>query len=77
VVRNEIFFDLNGASRIRNAGLGENQVVAMLRRNLPGNVRFEVGYLQQDLDGGGNTDVYNHVVAVGFSWRAPPVSDWF
>ena len=77
VVRNEIFIDLNGTSRIRNAGLGENQIVATLRRNLPGNLRFEVGYLQQYLDRRGNADIYKHFVTVGFSLRTPPVADWF
>ena len=76
VARNEIFFDLNGTSRIRNAGLGENQIVIAVSRKLPGNLRFEVGYLQQYVDRRGNADVFNHFVMTGFTWRAPQLADW-
>jgi len=76
VVRNEIMFDLNGTSRIRNAGLGENQIVATLSRKLPGNLVFEIGYLQQYLDRRGNRDLFNHFVTTGFRWRAPQIADW-
>ncbi len=76
VVRDEIFFDLNGTSRIRNAGLGENHLVAALSRKLPGDLVFEVGYLQQYVDRRGNADVYTHFLMTGFSWRAPQLADW-
>ncbi len=77
VFRNEIMFDLNGTSRIRNAGLGENQIVATLSRRLPGNLVFEIGYLQQYLDRRGNRDLFNHFVTTGFRWRTPQIADWF
>ncbi|MEM9173784.1 MAG: DUF2490 domain-containing protein [Myxococcota bacterium] len=77
LLRNEIFFDLNGTTRIRNAGLGENQLVAALSKALPGHVVFEIGYLQQYLDRRGNADVYNHFLMTGFSWRTPQLADWF
>ncbi len=76
LLRNELFFDLNGTSRIRNAGLGENQLVLALGRKLPGNLLFEVGYLQQYVDRRGGDDLYNHFVMTGFSWRAPQLADW-
>lgn len=76
LLRNEIFFDLNGTSRIRNAGLGENHLVLALRRKLPGRLVFEVGYLQQYVDRRGNADVYTHFLMTGFSWRAPQLADW-
>ena len=76
-LRNEFFFDLNGTSRVRNAGLGENQLVFALSRKLPGNLVFELGYLQQYLDRRGNADIYNHFVMTGFSWRTPQLVDWF
>ena len=76
-LRNELFFDLNGTSRIRNAGLGENQFVFALSRKLPGHLVFELGYLQQYLDRRGNADVFNHFIMTGFSWRAPQLADWF
>ena len=75
-VRNELFFDLNGTSRIRNAGLGENQFVLAVSRKLPGHLVFELGYLQQYLDRRGNADVFNHFIMTGFSWRAPQLADW-
>ena len=77
VLRDEIFFDLNGTTRIRNAGLGENHLVLALSRKLPGQLVFEIGYLQQYLDRRGNADVYNHFLMTGFSWRAPQIADWF
>jgi len=76
VLRNEFFFDLNGTSRIRNAGFGENQLVVSLSRKLPGRLVFEVGYLQQYLDRRANADVFNHFLMTGFSWRAPQLADW-
>lgn len=76
LLRNEFFFDLNGTSRIRNAGFGENQLVVSLSRKLPGNLVFEVGYLQQYLDRRANADVFNHFLMTGFSWRAPQLADW-
>lgn len=75
-LRNEFFFDLNGTSRIRNAGFGENQLVFSIGRRLPGNLVFELGYLQQYLDRRANTDVINHFVMTGFSWRTPRIADW-
>lgn len=76
LLRDEVFFDLNGTSRIRNAGLGENQLVLALSRALPGGLRFEVGYLQQYLDRRGPDDLVNHFVMTGFSLRTPQLADW-
>lgn len=76
LLRNEIFFDLNGTSRIRNAGLGENQLVLALNRRLPGGLRFEIGYLQQHVDRRGGDDLFNHFVMTGFAWRSPRLADW-
>ena len=64
-------------SRVRETGLGENQLVVALMRPLGAGVTFQLGYLQQYLDRPGGDDLFNHTAVTGFTWRTPQLVDLF
>lgn len=71
LVRNEFLFDLNETSRIRQRGLGEDQLYAGLYYDLTPWLRFDIGYLMQYRDQNDSPDLFNHGLFTGFSARTP------
>jgi hypothetical protein len=73
MLRNEFLVDFNGTSRIRRAGLGENQLYAGFNYDLSRWLRFDLGYLMQFRDKKGQPDRFDHTLFTGFSVRTPSV----
>ena len=74
-VRNEFFVDLHGTSRVRRAGLGEDQLFLGINHPLHRWVNLELGYLMVYLDRKG-PDQFNHALLMGLSFKTPKIGDW-
>ena len=76
LLRNEFFVDLNETDEVRRRGLGENQLVSTIGKDLPGGLHFQIGYMQQFLDRP-KRDLFNHTLVTGFAWTTPALADWY
>ncbi|MBW2498737.1 MAG: DUF2490 domain-containing protein [Deltaproteobacteria bacterium] len=71
ILRNEFLIDFNGTSRVRRAGLGENQLYAGFHYDITRWLRFDLGYLLQYRDQKDQPDLFDHTLSTGFSVRTP------
>ncbi len=76
LIRNEFFVDLHGTSRVRRAGLGEDQLYAGINHPLGRWVNLDMGYLMIYLDRKG-PDQFNHALLLGLSIKTPEIGSWF
>ncbi len=73
--RQEFLIDLNRTPTIEQRGLGENQLLVGVSRQIMPGLTLNVGYLMVYLDE--SPDLFNHNLAIGFAVRTPRLSDLF